>query len=147
MADELKQVMEARGHLVNVHHIDEVRPKELPPADLYVFGSPTRFGGPIGGMKRFLKKAALPAGTKYALFATHGEEQPDKKTGKPPSEVEIERLRRTLPIMEESLKEKGMVKVADKFFLVTATEMRGTLLEGWQGRVSELADAILGTTA
>ncbi|MBI0583158.1 MAG: hypothetical protein ISF22_02915 [Methanomassiliicoccus sp.] len=140
VADEFKRVMEARGHQVNVYHIDEARAKELPPADLYVFGSGTRMGKPSGNMRRFVKKANLPPGTKYAIFATHIRETPDKKTGKVPTEEEMERWRRTIPILCEILNGKGLVKVADKIIFVR--EMKGPLEEGWQGRVAELADAV-----
>jgi len=144
VAEELRRVMEARGHQVSVHHIDEVRPKELPSADLYIFGSPTRFGGPIGSMKRFVKKANLPPGSKYAVFATHGNAVPDKKTGRMPTEEELGRLRRTIPVLDEILMGKGMVKVADKMFFVSGEQMKGHLIEGWQGRAEEFATAILG---
>ena len=136
--------MEAKGHQMNVHHIDESRPKELTLADIYVFGSPTRFGGPIGSMRRFIKKVSLPPGTKYAIFATRGDAVPDKKTGRMPREEELNRLRKTIPALDEILKEKGLVKIADKVFLVSAETMKGPLKEGWQGKVEEFATAMLG---
>ena len=138
--------MEAKGHEVNVHHIDESKPKELPPADLYVFGSPTRFGGPIGSMRRFIKKVSLPPGTRYAIFATHGDAVPDKKTGRMPTEEELDRFRKTIPTLDEILKGKGLVKVADKIFLVSAETMKGPLKEGWQGKVEEFATTILNSS-
>ena len=70
VADEFKKDMDAKGVVVNVHHIHDMSPKELPPADLYLFSSPGRMGKPIGGMRRFLKKVRLPAGTKYAVLTT-----------------------------------------------------------------------------
>ena len=146
VAEELRRIMEMEGHQVSVHHIDEVRPKDVPPADLYVLGSPTRFGGPIGGMKRFLKKAAIPPGSRYAVFATHGEAVRDKKTGRVPTDEEIARLRRTIPIMDEMLAEKGLVKVADAIFLVSADQMKGRLIEDWQERARDFATAVLGSS-
>ncbi len=137
--------MEAKGHQLNVHHIDESKPKELPPADLYVFGSPTRFGGPLGSMRRFIKKVSLPAGTKYAIFATHADAVPDKRTGKIPTEEELNRSRKTIPVLDEILREKGLVKVADRVFLVSAEEMKGHLKDGWQEKVEEFANAILNS--
>ena len=142
VAEELRRVMEAKGHQVNVHHIKGVNPKELFPADLYIFGSPTRFGKPIGSMRRFVKKVSLPPKTKYAVFATHGEAVPNKKTGKMPTEDEIERWRKTIPIMDEVLKGKGLVKIADKKFYVLADTMKGPLKEGWQENVREFAAQI-----
>ncbi len=145
VADELRRVMETKGHQVNVHHIRESKPKELALADLYIFGSPTRFGGPLGSMRRFIKKVSLASGTKYAIFATHGDAAPDKKTGRMPTEEELNRWRKTVPVLDEILKEKGLVKVADKIFLVSAETMKGPLKEGWQGDVDEFATTILGS--
>ncbi len=142
VAEELRRVMEAKGHQLNVHHIKGANPKKLPSADLYIFGSPTRFGKPIGGMRRFTKKVTLPQGTKYAVFATHGEATPDKKTGKMPTHEEIKRWRRTIPIMDEVLRGKGLVKIADKKFYVVAYTLKGPLKEGWQEKVKEFAAQI-----
>jgi hypothetical protein len=46
---------------------------------VYVFSSPGRIGKPIGGMRRFLKKVKLPAGTRYAILTTEAAPKPDKK--------------------------------------------------------------------
>jgi multimeric flavodoxin WrbA len=138
--------MGTKGHQVNVHHIDESEPKELPLADLYIFGSPTRFGGPIGSMRRFIKKVSLLSGTKYAIFATHSDGVPDKKTGLKPTEVELSRERKTIATLDEILREKGLVKVADKVFLVSGEKMKGALNEGWEGKVEEFATAILSSS-
>lgn len=54
-----------------------------------IFSSPGRMGRPIGSMRRFLKKASLPAGAKYAILATEMAPAPDKKTGKMPTPEEI----------------------------------------------------------
>lgn len=143
VAEEFRRVMETKGHQVSVHHIDESKPKELPLADLYVFGLPTRFGGPRGSMRRFIKKVSLPSGTRYAIFATHGDAVPDKKTGRMPTEEELTRWRKTIPILDEILREKGLLKVADKIFLVSGETLKGPLKEGWQGKVEEFVTAIL----
>lgn len=141
VAEEFQRLMVVKGHQVNVHHIKGSRPKELPKADLYVFGCPARIGKPIGGMRRFLKKVALPSGTKYALFATHGAARPNKKTGKMPSPEEIERWHTSIPIMDELLRAKGMVKVADmKVFVL---DMKGPLEEGWQKKVEAFTAQVI----
>ena len=46
-------------------------------------------GRPIGGMRRFLKKVRLPAGTKYAILTTEMTPKPGKKTGRVPTEEEL----------------------------------------------------------
>lgn len=140
VAGELQRLLIAKGNQVNVHHIKEARPRELPAADLYVFGAPGRIGKPIGSMRRFLRKLDLPSGTRYALFATHGSARPDKKTGKMPTVEEREKWLRSIPIMDELLKVKGMVKVADmKVFVV---DLKGPLEDGWQKKVETFADQI-----
>jgi hypothetical protein len=46
VAAEFQKQMAAKGVVVEVHHIGEVSPTEVPPADLYVFSSPGRLGKP-----------------------------------------------------------------------------------------------------
>jgi flavorubredoxin len=70
VAEEFTKQLAAKGVTVNVHHIQQARPDRLPTADLYLFSSPGRMGKPIGGMRRFLKKLRLPAGSRYAILTT-----------------------------------------------------------------------------
>jgi hypothetical protein len=137
VAEEFRALMAAKEVTVNVHHVRDVKPKELPPADLYVFSSPGRMGKPLGRVRRFLKKAALPAGTKYALLTTEGAPRPDKKTGRLPTEEEQAKWQRVRPIMNEILEAKGLVKVVEGKVLVTG--MKGPLEEGWQKKVEAFA--------
>ncbi len=139
VAEEFKQQMAARGVAVDVHHVKDARPREIPPADLYLFSSPGRMGKPIGRVRRFLKKANLPAGTRYAVLTTEGASRPDKN-GRMPTEEELARWQRVLPIMNELLQAKGLVKVADGRVLVT--RMKGPLEEGWQKKVEAFAAQI-----
>ena len=143
IAAELQRLLAEKGHQANVHHIDDVEPREIAPADLYIFGSPTRFGGPIGSMRRFCKKAPLDPSTRYAIFATHADAVPNKKTGKMPLEEELNRERKTIPELDEILENKGMVKVADQVFNVSGDVMKGKLKEGWQAKAKEFTAAIL----
>ena len=85
VAQEFREQMTDKGVTVRVHHIREAKPKELSAADLYLFSSPGRFGKPIGGMRRFLKKVELPAGTKYALLTTEAAAHPDHTDTYPPT--------------------------------------------------------------
>lgn len=140
VADEFKKDMDAKGVVVNVHHIHDMSPKEMPPADLYLFSSPGRMGRPIGGMRRFLKKVRLPAGAKYAVLTTEAAPQPDKKTGRVPTEEERAKWQRVIPIMNEILEDEGLVKVAEDKVLVTG--MKGPLEDGWQEKVAAFADRI-----
>ena len=141
VAAEFGQQMAARGVTVDVHHIREVRPNELPPADLYLFSSPGRFGKPIGGMRRFLKRVTLAAGTKYAILTTEAAPRPDKKTGRVPTEEEEQaRGQRVRPIMNEILQGKGLVELAED--KVRVTGLKGPLEQGWQQKVEDFAARI-----
>jgi multimeric flavodoxin WrbA len=142
-AEEFKKLMVDKGVTVNVHHIRDARPKEIVPADLYVFSSPGRFGKPIGSMRRFLKKVNLPPGTRYAIMTTEAPPSPDKKTGKMPTEEEFARYERVRPIMNELLQAKGMKKVAEGYVHVNPNTLKGPLTEGWQKKVEEFAAQIL----
>ena len=136
VAAEFKRLMAARGVSVEVHHVRDVNPAALPPADLYVFSSPGRMGKPTGGMRRFLKQVTLPAGTQYAVLTTELAPRPDKKTGRLPTEEELAKWQRVIPIMNEILQGKGLVKVLEDAVYVTG--MKGPLAEGWQQTVEEV---------
>ncbi len=140
VAEEFMRQMAARGAAVNVHHIRKAKAKKIPPADLYVFSSPGRLGKPRGCVRRFLKKAALPPGTRYAILTTEGAPRPDKKTGRLPTEEEQAKWQRVIPIMNRILEGKGLVKVAEGKVLVTG--IRGPLEEGWQKKVEDTASRI-----
>ena len=134
VAAEFARLMAGKGVAVEVHHIRELNPTEVPPADLYVFSSPGRMGKPIGRMRRFLRKLNLGVGAKYALLTTEMAPSPDKRTGRVPTEEELARWQRVRPIMNEILQAKGLVKVGEDKIYVTA--MKGPLEEGWEQKVS-----------
>jgi len=143
VAEEFKRLMATKGVSVNVHHIRDARPKEIMPADLYVFSSPGRFGKPISSMRRFIKKAQLPPGAMYAILTTEAAPTPDKKTGKMPTEEEFARVQRVRPIMNELLQAKNMKKVADEKVLVNPRTLKGPLEDGWQKTVEAFVAKIL----
>lgn len=140
VAQEFKHQMEARGAAVTVHHIRDVRARELPPADLYLFSSPGRMGRPIGGMRRFLKKVDLAPGTRYALLTTEAAPQPDTKTGRLPTQEEQDRWQRVRPLMNEVLQAKGLTEVTED--VVHVTGLKGPLEEGWQHKVEDFVSKI-----
>ena len=139
VAEEFSQQMAARGVTVEVRHIREARPERLPPADLYLFSSPARFGKPIGGMRRFLKKVELPAGTRYAVLTTEAAPHPDW-AGHVPSGEELAKWTRARPIMNEILQRKGLTEVAEGRIFVT--DVKGPLEEGWRQKVEAFAARI-----
>jgi multimeric flavodoxin WrbA len=140
VAEEFKKQMAAKGVTVNVHHVKDTKPKEIPPADLYLFSSPGRFGKPIGDMRGFLKKTNLPAGTKYAVLVTELAPEPEKSIRIPTTEEELGKCQRVIPVMNEMLQKKDMIKVAEGKIFVTG--LKGPLEEGWQKEVETFASQI-----
>ncbi len=145
VAELFRAQMAATGATVEVHHVHDMRRRELAPADLYVFSSPGRMGRPIGSMRRFLKGLTLPAGTRYALLTTEGAPRPDKNSGKVPTEEELARYQRVRPIMNEILEGKGLVEVAEEKVYVTG--LKGPLEDGWQRKVQAFASTLATTAA
>jgi menaquinone-dependent protoporphyrinogen IX oxidase len=145
VAEEFASQMKARDAAVEVHHLREVKPAELPRADLYVFSSPGRFGKPIRSMRRFLGKVQLPAGTSYAILTTEMSPTPDKATGQMPTEEEIAKWQRVRPIMNEILQGKGLVEVAEEKVYVTG--LKGPLEDGWQHKVAAFAATVASEVA
>ncbi|MFW9956596.1 MAG: hypothetical protein ACFFCT_00880 [Candidatus Odinarchaeota archaeon] len=138
VANEFTRIMDARGITVNVHHVKKAKPKEIQPADLYVFSSPGRFGKPSGDMSGFLKKAQFAPGTSCAILTTEMAPQPDKKTGKVPTEEGA--CQKVLPIMREILQDKGLKKVAEGRIYVLG--IKGPLEDNWQKKVETFAMSI-----
>jgi len=140
VAEEFRKIMAARGVTVSVQHVSDANPKQLPAADLYVFSSPGRLGKPKGNARRFLGRVSLEPGTRYAVLTTQGAPRPNRKTGKMPTQEELDRWERVIPIMNELLEAKGLKKIADGAILVTG--MKGPLEENWQQKVAAFADQI-----
>jgi menaquinone-dependent protoporphyrinogen IX oxidase len=140
IAEEFQRQMAGKGVTVNVHHVKKIKPKEIPPADLYVFSSPGRFGKPIGDMRGFLKKANLPAGTKYAVLVTELAPEPEKAIRIPATEEETGKCQRVIPVMNEMLQQKGLVKIAEGKIFVTG--IKGPLEPNWQKEVEAFASQI-----
>jgi multimeric flavodoxin WrbA len=130
VAEEFKKQMTLKGVIVNVHHVRDAKPKEIPPADLYVFSSPGRFGKPIGNMRHFLKKAILPADAKYAVMVTELCPKPDSSIERIPTKEKTGECQRVIPLMNKILQERGLIKVTEGKIFVTG--LKGPLEEGWQ---------------
>ena len=140
VAAEFKRQMAAKGVAVEIHHIRDAKPSAPAPADLYLFSSPGRMGRPIGGMRRFLRKVRLPAGTRYALLTTEMAPKPDKKTGRMPTEEELASRQRIRPLMNEALQSKGLVLVAED--TVHVNGLKGPLEDEWEAKVAAFASRI-----
>jgi flavodoxin len=139
VAEEFNKQMASKGVTVNVHHVRDVRPEEMPSADLYLFSSPGRFGKPIGDMSRFIRKVNLTPGTKYAVLVTELCPKPNG-IDRTPSEEELGKCQRVIPVMNQLLQEKGLVKVTEGKIFVTG--LKGPLEEDWQNKVEAFASQI-----
>lgn len=140
VAEEFQRQMAAKGVTVDVHHVKNIKPKEITPVDLYVFSSPGRFGKPIGDMRGFLKKANLTAGTKYAVLVTELAPDPEKAIRIPATEEELGKCQRVIPVINEMLQKKGLVKVAEGKIFVTG--IKGPLEPNWQKEVETFTSRI-----
>jgi hypothetical protein len=143
VAEEFKRIMAARGVKVSISHVRDANPGDLSRADLYVFSSPGRMGKPKGNARRFLRKVSLAPGTRYAILTTQGAPRPDKRTGRMPTEEDLNRWERVIPIMNELLAAKGLTKVTEGAVLVTG--IKGPLEEGWRSKVEAFADQIMSS--
>lgn len=139
VAEEFQRQAATRGATTTIHHVRDVDPRRLAEADLYVFSSPGRMGRPIGGMRRFLRRLRLPAGTPYALLTTEAAPSPDPTSG----EDQENRYQRVRPIMHELLQAAGLVPVAEGVVHVTA--LKGPLEPDWEPKVKQFVeDALVG---
>jgi len=134
VAEEFRKQMADKGVTVNINHVTKANPKDIPSADMYIFSSPGRFGKPIGDMQHFLKKAQLTPGIKYAVLATEFAPEPDNNK-RIPSTEEIGKCQRVIPIMNEMLQKKGLVKIAETKIFVTG--LKGPLEYDWEKVVGE----------
>ena len=142
VAEEFRRLMAGRGVTVEVHHISEVDPKALAPADLYVFSSPGRFGRPIAEMGRFLREVVAPEGTRYAILTTElaaAEFRPLEGDADGEGDPES-RYQRVIPAMDVVLRRKGMVPATTGRVLVTG--LRGPLDDAWREQVAAFADRL-----
>ena len=139
VAEDFKRQMTVKGVIVNVHHVRDIKPKEIPLADLYIFSSTGRFGKPIGDMQNFLKKASLPSGMKYALMVTELCPNPDS-TERIPTDENIGKCQRVLHIMNQQLQAKGLFKVTESKIFVTG--IKGPLEKNWQKEVEAFISRI-----
>ncbi len=140
IAEEFKKQMNEKGITVNIHNIKNVKPKEIPNADLYLFGSPGRFGKPARNMQNFLKKANLVQGSKYAVIVTELNPSPDSSSIRIPTEENAGMCQQVIPLINKTLNERGLVKMAEGKVFVTG--IRGPLEDGWQKIVEEFASRI-----
>jgi hypothetical protein len=66
--------------------------------------------------------------------------RPDKKTGRMPTDEELDKWQRVRPIMHEILEGKQLVEVAEGVVFVTG--LKGPLEDGWQRKVESFVSAL-----
>ena len=122
MLEELAGLLEDKGCEVSMFMFTEISPEMLPPADLYLFHSPTRQFMLPPGVRRFIKRFNPPAGNKgYALSTTYMD----------PRTIALKK-------MDAYLQKKGMVKVTDDL-KIKVLELRGPLEEyGERSKYSQM---------
>lgn len=138
VAEKVRTLMADRGATVHVHHVKEVRPADMPSADLYLFSAPGRFGKPVRGMRRFLRKVTVPDGARCAILTTEG--MPPAEGAQGPSREEFERHQKVMPVMRDLVHEAGMVEVAAT--TVHVTGLKGPLEDGWETTVEAFVDEL-----
>ncbi|MCK5566874.1 MAG: flavodoxin family protein [Actinomycetia bacterium] len=126
VVEELAAILEEKGQDVSLFPVAEIRPDELPAADLYIFSSPTRkFMLPLT-MKRFIKRFDPPSeDIKYALMTTFMD----------PRTIALKK-------MEALMSVKGIKKAADDF-KVKALGLKGPLEDNYGARLEKFADELI----
>lgn len=142
VADAFRRHADAAEATVHVHHVGDVDPAALPPADLYVFSSPGRFGRPIGSMRRFLRRTMLPPGTRCAIVTTEIPPPDDGVPDDPAGGTGPSDHQRVRSTMEDLLRAAGLVTVAEATVFVTGK--KGPLVDGWEATVARFAADVLG---
>jgi len=140
VAEEFKRQMAEKGITANVHHVRDVKPREIPASDLYVFSSPGRFGKPIGDMQNFLKKANLPFKAHYAVIVTELCPEPNINTERIPTGEKTGKCQQVIPVINRLVQEKGLVKIAESKIFVTG--IKGPLEKDWQKEVEAFISRI-----
>ena len=122
-AEYLQQTLEKEGHTASVHPVRQVKPAELPPAELYVFTSPTHFGRPTRRMKTFLKKLAQQQiDARYALMTTC-----------------LDQSTQALDTMDDVLAASSMTRATDGL-KVLVEGMKGPLTDGYRQDIERFAE-------
>lgn len=122
----LQGVMSKKDHDVEMFSVREREPTSLPPADLYIFSSPTQIGSPARKMKKFLKKLEISQeGAKYALVSTH-----------------LNSKANTREKMEKLLQPKDISKITDGL-MIKVEGMKGPLESGYKEKLDTFAEDIL----
>jgi flavodoxin len=125
MLDELSNLLKDKRHEVEFFKFTETDPESLPPADLYLFHSPTRqFMLPLG-VRSFIRRFAPPGDkAKYALSTTYMD----------PRTIALKKI-------DAYLQKKGMIKAAPDL-KIKVLEIKGPL-EEYADKIEDFAKSLV----
>jgi len=125
VVEELAAILEEKGQKVTLFPVAEIKPDELPAAELYIFSSPTRKFMLPRNIGNFVKTFTPSSeGAKYALMTTYMD----------PRTIALRK-------MDALLKKKGIEKAADDF-KIKVLGLKGPLEEYGTG-LRKFADELL----
>ncbi|MFC2159283.1 flavodoxin family protein [Actinomycetota bacterium] len=125
IVEELAAILEEKGQKVDLFPVTEIKPEELPAAELYIFSSPTRKFMLPRNIGNFVKSFTPPSeDVKYALMTTFMD----------PRTIALKK-------MEALMTKKGIKKAADDF-KVKILGLKGPL-EEYSAELKKFADELL----
>ncbi|UCD14334.1 MAG: hypothetical protein JSW60_02665 [Thermoplasmatales archaeon] len=123
--EHLQTAIKKKGHNVEASPINEIKTDSLPPAELYIFSTPTHVGRPPRKMRKFLKKLEMgQEDAKYALMTTC-----------------MDYNTRSLEIMEDFLQPKKINKVS-KGIKIKVGGIKGPLESSYQEKLDSFVEEI-----
>ena len=126
LVEELEEILKGKGQDVEIYSVRDIKPANLPSANIYVFSSPARIGMLPRNMKSFIRKFRLAKeGAKYALMTTY-----------------LVPGAKALESMEKLIEPKKMIKAADDF-KVKVMDMKGPVEEGYREKLEKFADELV----
>jgi len=122
-AEYIKGLLENEGHVVDLKHSKQVKPKTYPLKDLYIFVAPVYATMVSGKVKKVAKKLSKRTGGSYVSILTGADEKIQKDT------------------IGKLLAARGWKKAAGPAKL-QVKEIKGPLVEGWEKKLDELVSGI-----
>jgi flavodoxin len=126
VVEELAVILEEKGQKVDLFPVAEIKPEELPNADLYIFSSPTRKFMLPRNMGNFVKSFTPPSGdVKYALMTTYMD----------PRTIALKKI-------EALMKKKEIERAADDF-KVKVLGLKGPLEDNYSDKLRKFAEELI----
>lgn len=126
IVERLSEKLKENGHTAKVFKADELEPKELTKADVYVFSAAAEAFRVQKHMRAFMKNLIDVEGKKVALINTHAMKK-----------------KNWLGSMEKFVKKKSMMVVASTDFLIGEGQDKGEGLGvDWETKLDGFADTL-----